>query len=99
MNSRIETLPTELHSAVLVYGILPLIARSRTTQTSENNDSGLKAVVMKRFPSEWSVYVDVYGDGFVEANNGQNTLFGSSKDFPSPESIATAVQKHVEGLK
>ena len=97
VNHRMEKLPTELSSAVLVYGILPLIARSRSTQ--DGNDSGLKAVVMKRFPSEWSLYVDVYGDGFVEANNGQNILAGSSKDFPTPGSIAMAVQKHVKGLK
>jgi hypothetical protein len=88
-----EKLPTELHSAQLVYGILPLIARSRSKQ--DGNDSGLKAVVMKRFPSEWSLYVDVYGDGFVEANK----LAGSDKDFPSPDSIAMAVQKHIEKLK
>lgn len=93
VNHRMEKLPTELHSAQLVYGILPLIARSRSKQ--DGNDSGLKAVVMKRFPSEWSLYVDVYGDGFVEANK----LAGSDKDFPSPDSIAMAVQKHIEGLK
>ncbi|KAL7458442.1 hypothetical protein ACHAWC_010032 [Mediolabrus comicus] len=93
VNHRMEKLPTELHSAQLVYGILPLIARSRSKQ--DGNDSGLKAVVMKRFPSEWSLYVDVYGDGFVEANK----LAGSDKDFPSPDSIAMAVQKHIEKLK
>ena len=93
VNHRMEKLPTELHSAQLVYGILPLIARPRSKQ--DGNDSGLKAVVMKRFPSEWSLYVDVYGDGFVEANK----LAGSDKEFPSPDSIAIAVQKHIEGLK
>jgi hypothetical protein len=100
VNSRMEVLPAELSSAVLVYGILPLIARSRTTQNSGDDSSGLKAVVMRRFPSKWAVYVDVYGDGFVEASNGpQDTNVGSSKEFPSPEYIAKAVQKHVEGLK
>ena len=98
VNSRIEILPRELDSAVLVYGIMPLIARSRTKQNS-GDGSGLKAVVMRRFPSKWAVFVDVYGDGFVETNNGDDTIDGSSKNFPSPEYIATTVQKHVEGLK
>lgn len=99
VNSRMEVLPAELSSAQLVYGLLPLIARSRTPQNSGGDSSGLKAVVMRRFPSGWAVYVDVYGDGFVEASNGtQDTIVGS-KEFPSPEYIAKAVQKHVEGLK
>ena len=96
VNSRMEVLPAELSSAVLVYGMMPLIARSRNSGVDSN---GLKAVVMRRFPSKWAVYVDVYGDGFVEASNGDNVIAGSSKEFPSPEYIAKAVQKHVEGLK
>eukprot|EP00985_Skeletonema_marinoi_P015822 scaffold8276_cov83-Skeletonema_marinoi.AAC.2 len=96
VNSRMEVLPAELSSAVLVYAVMPLIARSRN---SGDDSNGLKAVVMRRFPSKWSVYVDVYGDGFVEASDGQDAIVGSSKDFPSAEYIAKAVQKHVEGLK
>jgi len=95
VNSRMEVLPAELSSAVLVYAMMPLIARSRN---SGDDSNGLKAVVMRRFPSKWAVYVDVYGDGFVEASDGQDAIVGSSKDFPSPEYIAKAVQKHVEGL-
>ena len=98
VNSRMEVLPAELSSAVLVYGILPLIARSRTSQKSDDDSSGLKAVVMRRFPSKWSIYVDVFGDGFVEASSS-DTLVGSNKDFPEPECIAKAVQRHVEGLR
>ena len=97
VNSRMDVLPAELSSAVLVYGMMPLIARSRNK--GDDSSNGLKAVVMRRFPSKWSVYVDVYGDGFVEASNGDNVIIGSSKEFPSPEYIAKAVQKHVEGLK
>jgi len=97
VNSRMDVLPAELSSAVLVYGMMPLIARSRNS--GDDNGNGLKAVVMRRFPSKWAVYVDVYGDGFVEASSGENIIIGSSKEFPSPEYIAKAVQKHVEGLK
>lgn len=97
VNSRMDVLPAELSSAVLVYGMMPLIARSRNG--GDDDDNGLKAVVMRRFPSKWAVYVDVYGDGFVEASNGDNMINGSSKEFPAPEYIAKAVQRHVEGLK
>ena len=97
VNSRIETLPIELNPAVLVYGMLPLVAVSKGGDGS--GESGLKAVVMKRFPSNWSVYVDVYGDGFVEAKgNNQQVNASSDKQFPSPEWIAQKVKDHVEGL-
>ena len=97
VNSRIETLPIELSPAVLVYGMLPLVAVSKGGDGS--GESGLKAVVMKRFPSNWSVYVDVYGDGFVEAKgNNQQVNASSDKQFPSPEWIAQKVKDHVEGL-
>ena len=96
VNSRMETLPRELDPAVLAYGILPLIARSKGNDIG--NEAGLKAVVMKRFPADWAVYVDVYGDGFVEATGSQSRTDGSDKQFPSPEWIARRVQAHVEGL-
>lgn len=96
VNSRIETLPLELDSAVLVYGLLPLIARSKGDDEG-NGEAGLKVVAMKRFPADWAVYVDVYGDGFVEAA-GPQSADSSEKLFPPPEWIAQRVQQHVEGL-
>ena len=45
VNSRMETLPRELDPAVLAYGILPLIARSKGNDIG--NEAGLKAVVVK----------------------------------------------------
>ena len=113
VNSRLEVLPKEMDSAVLVYGILPLVARSKqqTNMDSGGEDApGLKAVVMKRYPNDWSVYVDVYGDGFVEAttndgtttkpitNTGSYSLASAETQFPSPEWIAMKVQAHVQGL-
>jgi len=94
VNSRMEPMPRELAPAVLVYGILPLIAMSR----QKEGEAGLKALVMKRFPADWAVYVDVYGDGFVEATGSSLGSDGTDKDFPSPAWIAQRVQAHVEGL-
>ncbi|KAL3815778.1 hypothetical protein ACHAXA_001672 [Cyclostephanos tholiformis] len=66
---------------------------------------GLRAVVMKRFPRDWTVYVDVHGDGFVEVEGGMLEGVrrgggggGLERGFPSPEWIALRVQAHVEGL-
>eukprot|EP00584_Thalassiosira_punctigera_P023761 CAMPEP_0172551992 /NCGR_PEP_ID=MMETSP1067-20121228/42971_1 /TAXON_ID=265564 ORGANISM="Thalassiosira punctigera, Strain Tpunct2005C2" /NCGR_SAMPLE_ID=MMETSP1067 /ASSEMBLY_ACC=CAM_ASM_000444 /LENGTH=426 /DNA_ID=CAMNT_0013339887 /DNA_START=32 /DNA_END=1312 /DNA_ORIENTATION=+ len=94
VNSRMETLPRELAPAVMVYGILPLIARPKGNDGG--NEAGLKVVAMKRFPAEWSVYVDVYGDGFVEARGPP--LAQDTSGLPSPEWISQRVQAHVEGL-
>ncbi|KAL7534135.1 hypothetical protein ACHAXR_010430 [Thalassiosira sp. AJA248-18] len=96
VNSRMETMPRELDPAELVYGILPLIARSKGND--DENEAGLKAVVMKRFPADWTVFVDVQGDGFVEAKGTQSVIDSSAKQFPSPEWIVQRVQAHVEGM-
>lgn len=97
VNSRMENLPRELDPAILAYGVMPLIARLKQNENEENEEAGLKAVVMKRFPADWSVYVDVYGDGFVEARGGM-LPDGSDKQFPTPQWIAQQVEMHVRGL-
>ena len=93
VNSRIEQIPRELDPGLLVYGVMPLIARSKES----DNESGLKVVVMKRYPEDWSVYVDVYDDGFVEAR-GPTQHDRSDKAFPSSEWITQRVEVHVQGL-
>ena len=114
VNSRFDTNPTELDNALLVYGMLPLVAKAVRQSSSssraemEEDDSttntpGLRAVIMKRYPKDWTVYVDVNGDGFVEAMNDNDRGFGgvgggNTQSFPSPEWIAQRVQAHVEGL-
>ncbi|KAL9191279.1 hypothetical protein ACHAXT_000985 [Thalassiosira profunda] len=94
VNSRIESLPKELDPAVLVYGVLPLVARSKG---SDGKEAGLKAVVMKRFPTDWAVYVDI-GDGFKEAPMSQQVVDSSGKLFPPPEWITKTIQSYVERL-
>ena len=93
VNSRIEQIPRELDPGLLVYGVMPLVARSKES----DNESGLKVVVMKRYPEDWSVYVDVYDDGFVEAR-GPTQHDISDKAFPSSEWITQRVEAHVQGL-
>ena len=93
VNSRIEQIPRELDSGLLVYGVMPLVARSKES----DNESGLKVVVMKRYPEDWSIYVDVYDDGFVEAR-GPTQHDSTDKAFPSSEWITQRVEAHVQGL-
>ena len=106
VNSRFDTNPIELDNALLVYGMLPLVAKavqqSSSSRKEDNNTAttpGLRAVIMKRYPKDWTVYVDVIGDGFVEAkNDNDRSGIGTTKSFPSPEWIAQRVQAHLEGL-
>ena len=93
VNSRIEQIPRELDPGLLVYGVMPLVARSKES----DNESGLKVVVLKRLPEDWSVYIDVYDDGFVEAR-GPTQHDSSDKAFPSSEWITQRVEAHVQGL-
>mmetsp|Transcript_7663 Transcript_7663/g.17903 ORF Transcript_7663/g.17903 Transcript_7663/m.17903 type:complete len:392 (+) Transcript_7663:61-1236(+) len=93
VNSRIELLPRELDNAVMCYGILPLIAR----RGHNDPDAGLKAVVLKRYPDPWTVYVDVDDDGFYEAKGGpMSPVDSSDKQLPSPEWIALKVQAFLQ---
>jgi hypothetical protein len=111
VNARFDTNPIELDNALLVYGMLPLVAKAvrqySNNRKKEDDDTtastpGLRAVIMKRYPKDWTVYVDVNGDGFVEAKNDNDRSGGAgggtTKSFPSPEWIAQRVQAHVEGL-
>jgi hypothetical protein len=69
VKSRFDTNPTELDNALLVYGMLPLVAKAvRQSNSSKaameeddttTNTPGLRAVIMKRYPKDWTVYVDV----------------------------------------
>ena len=93
VNSRMETLPIEMNNAILVYGIMPLVAQSTSNNVEvQNDEAGLRVVVMKRFPKDFTLYIDVNGDGFVKVNEKV------SKEFPTSQWIAQNVQAHVEGL-
>jgi hypothetical protein len=60
VNSRFDTNPIELDNALLVYGMLPLVAKavrqSLSSIEEEDNLTGLRAVIMKRYPKDWTVY-------------------------------------------
>jgi len=101
VNSRMENIPRELDSAVLVYGIMPLIARSRNFDSSideDGNEAGPKVVVIKRFPQKWGVFLDVNDEGFVDVTGNAPSGAEGSKTFPPIKWIVGRVQEHIQKL-
>ena len=69
VNCKLEPLPRELSQAEVVYSLLPLVARASETDnnlfTKMKNGDILepKVVVLRRYPSDWEIFVDI-GNGF-----------------------------------
>ncbi len=103
VNCKINPLPRELIQAETVYSILPLIARptvsdqnifgkeASTSSTSEPPKP--KVVVMRRYPRDWEVFVDV-GRGFELAATAPTSQV--DKKGPSMEWIAGCVKRHLQ---
>jgi len=100
VNSHMEELPTEMDNAVLVYGMMPLEARPLSGTKYENEDeSSFKVVIMRRFPKDWSIFVDNNDSGFVQANGSMyDQPRADSKEFPSPEWVRRTIQDYVDDL-
>ena len=100
VNSRMESLPRELDPAVLVYGIMPLIARARGSNedNSDGREAGPKVVVMRRFPKKWTVFLDVNDEGFVDVTGESPSGAEGSKTFPPIEWVVQRVQSHIENM-
>jgi hypothetical protein len=67
VNCQFTQMPRELQSADTVYSILPLIAKEKRTGkdlvVDGDDGSSSKVVVMRRFPKDWEIFVDI-GNGF-----------------------------------
>ena len=85
-------LPPELIGAETVYSILPLIAKSASRRIEDRDDP--KVVVLRRFPRDWEIYVDV-GDGFDLAASVPNSSVGG-KQGPSMEWVSSAVKRYLQ---
>ena len=70
VNCKLNPMPRELLGAEIVYSLLPLVAK--TVQSTEsifdkqvsNNKPNPKVVVLRRYPRDWEVFVDLDGSGF-----------------------------------
>jgi hypothetical protein len=101
VNCNLTPIPKELTMAETVYSILPLMARQKV---SERNISGIqqpdddqpappKIVVMRRYPRDWEVFVDV-GKGFELAESAPEGSVG--KKGPSMEWIGEVINKFLQ---
>jgi len=100
VNCRLDSpLPRELIGAETVYSILPLIAKPQTTTSRHNEpkkDDNPKVVVLRRYPRDWEVYVDM-GDGFdLAASVPDSSVPG--RQGPSMEWVSSAVKRYLQSL-
>ena len=85
-------LPRELIGAETVYSILPLIAKSTNGRIQDRDDP--KVVVLRRFPRDWEIYVDV-GDGFDLAASIPDSSV-RRKQGPEIEWVSSAVKRYLQ---
>jgi hypothetical protein len=100
VNSQFQPTPRELLSAETVYSVLPLMARKNMKNENNNNDNNdnnnsipPKVVVLRRYPKDWEIFVDV-GNGYELAETAP--INGSNKRGLSMEFIARGVARHLD---
>ena len=94
VNCKLDPIPRELYGAETVYSMLPLIARAKTmaSQAIRGEEIVPKAVVLRRYPEDWQVFVDM-GQGFVLANTAPSEL--SNRRGPPVKWIEQSVQDFI----
>ena len=89
-----EPMPRELNQAECVYSLLPLIAKPKDAgNPKEVAPQQPKVVVLRRFPRDWEVFVDM-GNGFEIADTVRPTAV--KKSGPSMEWITSTVQRFLQ---
>lgn len=61
VNSKLDPLPPELHNAETVYSVLPMIGKQIRGENADVQPP--KVVLLRRYPRDWELYVDI-GKGF-----------------------------------
>jgi hypothetical protein len=96
VNCKLDPLPRELLGGQTVYSILPLIAQPKDAeQSSDDKASAPKVVVLRRYPKDWELYIDV-GSGFELAATTPPIL--RNKRGPTMEWVVEAVQRYLESM-
>ncbi len=96
VNCHFSPVPRELNSAETVYSVLPLAGKKRTNDGSEVSDDENpppKIVVLRRYPKDWEVFVDV-GIGYELAETVP--VNGANKRGLGMDVIARAVTRHLD---
>jgi hypothetical protein len=97
VNCQFQPTPRELLSAETVYSVLPLMARKNMENENNNNDNNNeippKVVVLRRYPKNWEIFVDV-GNGYELAETVP--INGSNKRGLSMQLIGRGVARHLD---
>jgi len=98
VNCQFQPVPRELLAAETVYSVLPLAGRKTTNSNgqgsdNENESPPPKIVVLRRYPKDWEVFVDV-GSGYELAESVPAN--GSNRRGLDMEFIARAVTRHLD---
>jgi Domain of unknown function (DUF1995) len=97
VNCKLDPLPQELIKAQTVYSILPLIARRAGVAGTKEAaaTASPKVVVLRRYPRDWEVYVDI-GSGFDLAASVPADGMAMRRSGPSMEWISSAVKRYLQ---
>lgn len=91
VNCKLDPLPPELYNAETVYSVLPMVGQQ--TKGGDDDLEAPKVVVLRRFPRDWELYVDI-GNGFdLAASCGLDGLTGGSFVTGPPKQW---IQSHLE---
>mmetsp|Transcript_15292 Transcript_15292/g.33253 ORF Transcript_15292/g.33253 Transcript_15292/m.33253 type:complete len:508 (+) Transcript_15292:73-1596(+) len=105
VNNRLYPEPKELFLSEPVYSITPLVARAMKSEgnfmRNQSDDDGreddeappTKIIVMRRYPTDWEIFVDVDGNGFELVDSAPAVAVG--KTGPDNEFVAGCVKKHM----
>lgn len=96
VNCQFSPVPRELLAAETVYSVLPLAGKKKSSDGSEVSDEENpppKIVVLRRYPKDWEVFVDV-GIGYELAETVP--VNGANKRGLGMDVIARAVTRHLD---
>jgi len=102
VNCKLNPLPREMIRATTVYSILPLIAKPIVSEANilakdqdpSSQSEPTKVVLMRRFPRDWELFVDIDGSGFEMVDSVPASAVGAKG--PSMEWISSCVKNFMK---
>jgi hypothetical protein len=100
VNCRLDPLPLELEDCHTVYHLTPMVAtttiddRNLFSKVSTKERPPIKVVSIRRYPSDWEIYIDADGNGFELAQKAPAA--GFAKQGPNPGWIGGVIKYFME---